>query len=511
MGNTPSVKMSKEQIQNPDVKEEWRYNGGIFKKCINQYTNQFQLIKIDSLNGKIYRKINREIMIKVKGKKYNTFFGEEIEIKNPNYLKEEKFIFKMKNESNFYLNNIEIIRYNNGITKLYGNNIYIKDENGLKSGPFILDLHLTNHKVFGLQCNFGKINPSNIELSKLIDPNNDEDILINSLCGMENLINTCYINSGFQILIHIPQFIKIIRKNGDFENNIIKEINDIFQQILEKFKQYKKVINPKSFVNYFKSNHHAFNNYSQMDSEIFLEELLWEINIELGNLGEERTNILYSNPKKSVKEINFLDYIAESENETNFEINDLFYVYFIHEKKCEQCYHKTHYFDESPGLKLNFEQKKYQSKIDLYSLIMDNFKQPINIKSRIVCHNCQKCFNIIETTKIAKLPKILILTLQKANMENTQKIPWIVNFEKRLGIREIVDIELVKNESAKYEIFAINNHLGSSPQSGHYYSQIYLEKLGAWYSFNDEYVEPEPIWPHPNLSNYILFYKQIVK
>lgn len=511
MGNCSHIK-NKDQNENPKIKEEWRYDGDLFEKRLNTFTKQCQLINIDSLQGKIYileGVKNREIKIKLKGKKYE-FMGDETE--KPNNLKnEEKLVFKMRSENDFYFSKaIEIIRYSNGITQLKGNDIYIKNNYGYK-GPLFLDLNLTNHKEYGNFCNYGKINPSNIELSKLINQNDEEAILINSLCGMENLINTCYINSSFQILIHIPQFIKIMRKNKEFQCTIIKEINDIFDQILEQFKKYQKIINPKSFVKYFKSNHYAFNNYSQMDSEMFLEELLWDINIELGNLGEKRIKDLIPNHKKSPKEVNFLNYIIESEIETNYEINDLFYVYFIHEKKCKLCHHKTHYFDESPGLKLNFEQTKYKSKIDLISLIMDNFKQPIEIKSRIVCENCRSCFNIIETTRIAKLPKILILTLQKSNTENTQKIPWIVNFDKNIGIREIVDIELIKNESAKYEIFAINNHLGSTPKSGHYYSQIYLEKLGAWYSFNDECVSPESYWKNPNLNNYILFYKQVVK
>ena len=513
MGTTPTVKINKEKNQNPDVKEEWRYDGDLYEKFYNKSNKVYQLIKNDTFSGKIYitKGINNRIIkIKVKEKKYE-FLGEEKKITNQSK-NEEKISFKMKHVDNFYLNDIEIIRYHNGITKLIGDNVYsyTKDKDGYKYHQYVLDLNLTNHKDFELHCNEGKINSSNLQLSKLINPDDEEDILKNSLCGMENLINTCYINSSFQILIHIPEFIKIIRKNKNFEYTIIKEINNIYEQILDKFKQYKKTISPNSFVNYFKSNHYAFNNYSQMDSEMFLEELLWEINIELGNLGEKRTEDKFPYYQKSVKEINFLNYIKESENETNFEINDLFYVYFIHEKKCEQCHYKSHYFDESPGLKLNFEQIKSKSNIDLVQLIMDNFTKPIKIKSRIICKNCRKCFNIIETTKIAKLPKILILTLQKSNIENTRKIPWIVNFDKTIGIRCIVDIELIKNESAQYEIFAINNHLGSTPNSGHYYSQIYLEKLG-WYSFNDDSVTPDSNWISPNFSNFILFFKQIIK
>ena len=52
---------------------------------------------------------------------------------------------------------------------------------------------------------------------------------------------------------------------------------------------------------------------------------------------------------------------------------------------------------------------------------MDNFKKPITIKSHILCQNCKKCLYVEEATKIAKLPQILILSLQKVNKENTKK------------------------------------------------------------------------------------------
>jgi ubiquitin C-terminal hydrolase len=519
MGNTCT---KKNENQNFDFQESWKYKGAIYQKQLNRYTKEYQTINIESLNGFIYikkGKINREIKIegktknrKGKDKKTNyIFYGEEINNQindNNDYNIDEKIIFKIKGENKFQFNDITIIKYINESTKACGDNIYTINENG-RGGPYFLDLHLSNHVEYNKQLNYEKINTCNLELSKLLIQNNPEDILINSLCGMKNLINTCYINSSFQILIHIPEFIKIMRNNSYFEyDNIIKQINNIYDQILEKYKQYKSIINPKSFVNYFKANHYTYNNYSQMDSEMFLEELIWDINIEMGNLGLERNNNLFSNTKNE-KEIDFLNYIKESENETYYEINDLFYVYFIHKKKCVKCGYQTYYFDESPGLKLNFEHTKYQSNIDLVQLILDNFQNDIKIKSRILCQNCNICFEVNEETRIAKLPKILILSLQKGNKDNTQKIPWVVDFKENIGIRQIVDIELAKNESARYKIFAINNHLGSTPKSGHYYSQIYLEQLKSWYSFNDEYVNKDSDWNRPKLSNYILFYKQI--
>lgn len=101
----------------------------------------------------------------------------------------------------------------------------------------------------------------------------------------------------------------------------------------------------------------------------------------------------------------------------------------------------------------------------------------------------------------------MILSLQKTNLESTQKLPWIVKFGKEIGIKEIVDIELCKNENCSYTLFAINNHIGYSPRSGHYYSMIFLKDLNSWFQFNDESVDPIN-FPSPNLNNYILVYKQ---
>ena len=130
----------------------------------------------------------------------------------------------------------------------------------------------------------------------------------------------------------------------------------------------------------------------------------------------------------------------------------------------------------------------------------------------MVCYS--NCFYIIETTKIAKLPKILILSLQKTNEDDTKKIPWVVKYDIELGIRGIVDLDLCENECGLYEIFAINNHLGNSPNSGHYYSYIFLRELNEWFVFNDESVRVltkksySKNIPEQSLNNYILFYKQ---
>ena len=65
---------------------------------------------------------------------------------------------------------------------------------------------------------------------------------------------------------------------------------------MEKYKEYRPVINPGYLMNYFKfnSNHSEYADFSQKGSEMFFGELIWYINTELENLIIQRTIIVFN-------------------------------------------------------------------------------------------------------------------------------------------------------------------------------------------------------------------------
>lgn len=227
---------------------------------------------------------------------------------------------------------------------------------------------------------------------------------------------------------------------------------------------------------------------------MFLEDLISNINSDLLLLQKKPIiNLFNSINNNSIITQKFLNYFKESSENIHYEINDLFYVYLIHEKICGNCHFGNYFFDKSFGIKLNFPNNI--KKAYLYDLIKYNFDK--NIRTQIQCENCKK--PAIERTTIAKFPKILIFTLSDTN------IPIFP--EKMINLRYYLNPELCK-DSSMYKLFAINYHIGDSLNSGHYYSSIFIRD--NLYTFNDESVRFEK-----NLSNfsnyYILFYKKIFK
>lgn len=87
--------------------------------------------------------------------------------------------------------------------------------------------------------------------------------------------------------------------------------------------------------------------------------------------------------------------------------------------------------------------------------------------------------------RVAYLPQVLIISLQRINPKNGMKNVAPVRFYEGLDLREIIDAEISDGSSTKYNLFAVTNHIGEI-NTGHYFSYIKIDK--NWYCFEDSKV-----------------------
>ena len=282
------------------------------------------------------------------GKEYNlgSFLKFPLLEINPNYNKasnQKQNTFNKKDEYNTINKRIS----NSSVGKKNVNNLDKKNVNNLDKNKVnnynINEYADKNNNIENFNYSFSKLN---IGFNK-----EEEDIISNSLCGMKNISNTDYINSSLQILIHIPQFVNIIRRNNHIKKGVIYFINKIFDLIPNKS---FRIIDPTDFIRYFIENNPKYNKGSQHNSTLFLEDLIYNISTELSSLkyGRELNPI---NEKYKMKK-EFSEYLMKSDKGTYFEINNLFFVYFIYMGKCRYCNYKIEDFDKTFGINLNFKK-----------------------------------------------------------------------------------------------------------------------------------------------------------
>lgn len=131
-------------------------------------------------------------------------------------------------------------------------------------------------------------------------------------------------------------------------------------------------------------------------------------------------------------------------------------------------------------------------------------------------HNKYKCSKCEQATQAKKKiilynpAEILIVHLKRFHYEmigmqiRSNKISTFVKYNNRINIKDYS----YSNKNYEYELFAINNHIGSL-QGGHYYS--YCKSIdGEWYKYDDATVTKiTDATVFNNNSSYILFYKKI--
>ena len=168
----------------------------------------------------------------------------------------------------------------------------------------------------------------------------------NSKIGLENLGNTCYLNTSLQCLIHSKKFvIEFMRfyESPSYTPTISYELYKILTEIVKL--DNNNTYRPKQLLASFCQKHKKFKGFVQHDSQEFLRILLEDISSDLNRVKRvpEYKELKLKNKSKLQANTAFHNLFIEREDSI---IIDLFYGQVCNIFACEMCNHKTYSFEK---------------------------------------------------------------------------------------------------------------------------------------------------------------------
>lgn len=356
------------------------------------------------------------------------------------------------------------------------------------------------------------------ELKK--ERNNNID-LVNSLIGLsEEPYNIRHLKNIKEIMGEVKDSYSQYVQNDsqEFGTDLINTIISLIkgeQSFSDESRKEEAKITHNNKVQLKKEKFIKFlNKYHNIENEIPLEKMFqfYESKIEF----ESKEN----NEIGEIKGINFeicinIDLDFQKYKKTNL-VDLLNYKYFEYcVKENDMKLTITNNLNENKNLKeeenVNVEENQKESRLrrilncakKIISYCWNAFincicgkKQQNNEKANVDDNRINKKEELITSKRIASLPRILIISINRAFLNNSLN-DNIISFNEILDIKKYIDQDLLKlhNTDYKYQLYAINECIGHTKENGHYDSYIKINK--KWYKFNDNNVKEE----QPNFSS----------
>ncbi|KAK9751600.1 Ubiquitin carboxyl-terminal hydrolase [Popillia japonica] len=301
--------------------------------------------------------------------------------------------------------------------------------------------------------------------------------------GLNNLGNTCYMNSVLQALYMTKLFRNTVLQSLRDTLPLFSKLQALFA--LLQFSQ-RCSLSPNDILNLARPP--GFQPGHQHDSSEFLGYLL--------DILHEQEHSIYSSSVGS----NIVNLGASSQECTV--VQGSFGGRSLTVSRCNVCGSQSERADSFRELQLSFPNNCANESVQE---LLDYYLQPERLcgDNQYHCDTCERLTDGERVSRIVEMPRRLILTLKHFRYDPVSQQ------RTKLLQRIKLDSYLVL-DNVRYDLYAAVVHCGSSVDSGHYYT--YARDETDWYKFNDYMVfrtQPEELCQlQPPETPYILFYSR---
>ncbi|KAJ3244588.1 Ubiquitin carboxyl-terminal hydrolase 21 [Chytriomyces hyalinus] len=347
------------------------------------------------------------------------------------------------------------------------------------------------------------------------------------LVGLQNLGNTCFMNSILQCIFATECLMGYLL-SGDYKmdlntkspmkGQLALSFVSVVEEALKPANAASsgRVINPSRFKRQIDTWAPQFAGYSQQDAQEFLRFMLDGLHEDL--------NRVFMRPRFSYKDVD-VDKLSDVDK-ARFSwhryhasncglIFDLFGGQLQSTVTCHSCNYASITFDTFWDLSLPIPKASRDDAVSKCSLAdcLAEFAAKEVLDELYRCDNCKTKVRASKRLQVYRCPEILVLHLKRFSFSrySRDKVETNVNFPlRKLSLESIMSPTPGHDQIIYYDLFGISNHMGGLG-GGHYISHTKNWDTGLWYEKNDSIVtqvDEGRIENGLGRSSYVLFFQK---